>query len=80
MSIPYILLSVVYIALCGVLIAMILMQKKGSGLGNIGGMGGDSQTYWDKNKGRSFEGSLERYSKILAACLLVLSLALCFIV
>jgi preprotein translocase subunit SecG len=54
------------------------MQKKGSGLGNIGGMG-ESQTYWDKNKGRSLEGALERYSKLLGAAFMILSLVLCFV-
>lgn len=80
MSVPFILLSVIYIIACVALITVILMQKKRSaGLGGMSGMGGDTQTYWDKNKGRSLEGALENYSKILAGVLMVLSLVLCLI-
>ena len=78
MSIPYIILSVLYAIGCVVLITVILLQKKRSaGLGGMAGMGGGSQTYWDKNKGRSLEGTLERFSKIGGALFFILSLALC---
>jgi len=78
MSVAYIGLGVAYIALCIAIVVMILMQKKGSGLGNMGGMG-ESQTYWNKNKGRSLEGALEKYSKIGGAAFMLLSLVLCLI-
>lgn len=63
----FIALSVIEVILCCGLVATILMQsKKAAGFGGVvGGMGG-GQTYWDKNKGRSFEGILEKYTKILA--------------
>jgi len=79
MSPAYIGIGVVYIVVCVAVIVMILMQKKGSGLGaGVSGMG-ESQTYWSKNKGRSLEGSLEKYSKIGGAVFMVLSLVLCLI-
>jgi len=58
---------------------MILMQKKDARLG--GGMTGMSNesTYWGKNKGRSLEGTLERYSKIGGAVFMVLSIMLCLV-
>ena len=62
---------------CVVLITIILLQKKRTaGLGaGMSGMG-NSPTYWDQNKGRSLEGALEKYSKILGTVFVVLSLVL----
>jgi preprotein translocase subunit SecG len=79
MGVPYILISILYAIGCLALITMILMQKKrSSGLGGMAGMGGGTgQSYWDKNKGRSLEGSLEKYSKIGGALFFIFSLVLC---
>ena len=69
----------VYLLVAVTLIALILLQqKKSSGLGGgMSGMGGDApQTYWDKNKGRSLEGRLHTYTKVLAAVMLGLTLVL----
>ena len=42
--------------------ASVLMQEgKSAGLGAIGGM---AESYWGKNKGRSMEGKLERFTLI----------------
>lgn len=55
-------LYVFYAIFCVALIALIISQKKRSAsFGN--GMGGGSETYWDKNKGRSMEGKLDLYTK-----------------
>ena len=80
MSVPAVILAILYIAGCGVLVAIILMQKKRTaGLsGAVSGMGG-SQTYWDKNKGRSLEGSLEKYSKIGGALFFIITIATWYI-
>jgi preprotein translocase subunit SecG len=79
MSIPYIILTLGYMAAAVALMVIILLQKKRSaGLGSIAGMG-SSQTYWDKNKGRSMEGVLEKYTKIGGAVLFVYSLLMCVI-
>ncbi len=77
MSILYIILSVIYLLGCVALMAVILLQKKRStGLGSISGMGNAADSYWDKNKGRSMEGTLEKYTKIGAAIFFVFSLVL----
>ena len=75
-----IVLAVLYIIGCGVLITMILMQKKRQAgfSSTLSGMGG-SQTYWDKNKGRSLEGSLEKYSKIGGALFFIITVVTWFI-
>ena len=80
MSVAVIILAVLYTLGCGILITIILMQKKRSaGLSSVySGMGG-SQTYWDKNKGRSLEGSLEKYSKIGGALFFAITVATWFV-
>ena len=81
MSTIYVILSILFIIGCTALITVILMQKKrsaGFGGGSISGMG-TSETYWDKNKGRSLEGSLEKYTKIGGALLFVFSIVMCIV-
>jgi preprotein translocase subunit SecG len=79
-SIASIIFSVLILAVSLGIIVMILMQnKRSSGLsGSLSGMGASSQTYWDKNKGRSIEGTLERYTKIGGAVLMILCLIMNF--
>ena len=80
MSVISIILAILYIIGCGVLVAMILMQKKRqAGFSTvISGMGG-SENYWDKNRGRSLEGTLEKYSKIGGALFFVITIVTWFI-
>jgi preprotein translocase subunit SecG len=59
------------------IIALILAQKKNasSGFGSaMSGMGG-GDSYWSNNKGRSAEGQLVKYTKIIAFVSFVLVLA-----
>ena len=65
-------------AIIGVaLIIVILLQSdRAAGLGTISSTAG---TYWSKNKGNSIEGTLERYTKILGALFIILSLVINFI-
>ncbi|MDR2648262.1 MAG: preprotein translocase subunit SecG [Clostridiales bacterium] len=79
MSVVYIILNVLFIAVCLGLVLSILLQKKSSqGLGSIAGMG-NTETYWDKNKARSMEGTLEKYTKIGGTVLFVFSIVLCLV-
>ena len=83
MSPLYIGLSIFFILLSIALIVMILMQKKDARLGGgMAGMasGGDQSSYWNKNKGRSLEGTLEKYSKIAGALFMALAVFLCLII
>jgi preprotein translocase subunit SecG len=78
MSILYIVLSVLFIIACLGLVASILLQKKSSqGLGSIAGMGNTQDTYWDRNRNRSLEGTLERLTKIGGAVLFIFSVVMC---
>ena len=77
----YLILSVLYLLGCVALCATILLQKKKSagGMGSIAGMGDAADTYWDRNKKRSMEGSLERMTKIGGFLLGVFAIILCLI-
>jgi len=80
-SVPFIILSILYLLGCGALVAAILLQKKRAAgvAGSIAGMGNVSDTYWDKNKSRSMEGSLERLTKIGGVLLGIFAIVLCLI-
>ena len=69
-----IILSIVFVIICVALSAIILLQEvKSQGLGSIGGM---ADTYWGRNKGRSMEGKLEKFTKYGAILFFILSLVL----
>ncbi|WP_373732146.1 preprotein translocase subunit SecG [Bacteroides heparinolyticus] len=68
------LLTIVFILVCLVLTVLVLMQEgKSAGLGAIGGA---AETYWGKNKGRSMEGKLVLFTKILAVAFMLLAVIL----
>ena len=81
MSAKFIVLTVVFAVACLALILAILLQKKrdAGGVGSIAGMGNVAETYWDRNKSRSMEGTLEKWSKIGGAIFFVVSLLLCLL-
>lgn len=67
-------LSVIFVLICVALSVIVLLQEgKSAGLGSIGGM---AETYWGKNKGRSMEGNLEKFTKFAAIAFLLLALVL----
>lgn len=69
-----IILTVVFVLICIALTVIVLLQEgKSSGLGSISGM---ADSYWGKNKGRSMEGTLEKFTKFAAAAVLGLALVL----
>ncbi|MCL2362802.1 MAG: preprotein translocase subunit SecG [Defluviitaleaceae bacterium] len=81
MSVPFIILTVVFAAVCLALISAILLQKKrdAGGVGSIAGMGNVAETYWDRNKGRSMEGSLEKWTKVGGVVIAILAIVLCLV-
>ena len=69
-----VILSVIFVLICLALIVIILLQEgKSAGLGSISGM---ADTYWGKNKGRSMEGTLEKFTKAAAILFMVLAVVL----
>ena len=67
-------LTIIFILVCVALTAIVLMQEgKSAGLGAISGA---AETYWGKNKGRSMEGALVKFTKYLAVAFIVLAAVL----
>ncbi|MBO4411826.1 MAG: preprotein translocase subunit SecG [Lachnospiraceae bacterium] len=54
-------------------VIVILQEGKSAGLGAIGGL---QDTFWEKNKSRSKEGHLERFTKFVAIGFFVLAFVL----
>ena len=72
-----IILTIVFVLICIALTVIVLLQEgKSQGLGAIGGM---ADSYWGKNKGRSMEGTLEKFTKFAAIAVLLLALVLSII-
>ena len=68
-------LTIIFIILALILTVVVLMQE-GKSAGLSGTLGGSSDTYWGKNKGRSMEGALEKFTKILVVLFFVIALVL----
>lgn len=67
-------LTVIFILVCLALVVLVLMQEgKAAGLGAISGA---AETYWGKNKGRSMEGRMVKFTKILAVSFFLLAVIL----
>ena len=68
-------LSVIFVIICVVFTKIILMHE-GNSSGLTGSISGMAESYWGKNKGRSMEGALEKFTKFAAIAFLVLALIL----
>lgn len=69
-----IILVILFVLLGIALSAIILMQEgKSQGLGALSGV---ADTYWSKNRGRSMEGNLEKFTKYAAIAFFVIALVL----
>ncbi len=70
-----IVLTVIYVILAVVISAVVLMQEgKSQGLGSA--LGGMADSYWKKNKGRTMEGALEKFTKYGAILFMILTIVL----
>ena len=64
-------LTIIFILVCIALTVIVLTQQgKDAGLGAIGGIG---DTYWGKNKSRSMEGRLVKFTTLLAVLFIVIA-------
>ncbi|HAE81037.1 MAG: preprotein translocase subunit SecG [Clostridium sp.] len=69
-----IILTVIFVAICIFLSAVILLQEgKSAGLGSISGM---ADSYWGRNKSRTMEGKLEKLTKWAAFFWMLLAFVL----
>jgi len=68
-----IVLTVLFILVGLAIVGFVLKQEgKTTGLGAVSG-GGSEETFWSKNKERSPEGKLKRYTKYLGIAFMVLA-------
>ena len=69
-------LTILFIIVCVVLCVVVLMQKgRDSGISGLTG-GSSSDTYWDKNKGRSREGMILLVTRVLSVLAILLAAVL----
>ena len=67
-------LMVLFVLVCIIATVLVLMQEgRSQGLGAIAGA---AETYWGKNKGRSMEGNLLKWTKILTVVFFLLAIVL----
>ena len=55
---------------------MIILLQEGKSAGLSGSINGMAETYWGKNKGRSMEGKLEKFTKLLVVLFILMSIIL----
>ena len=67
-------LTILFVIVCIVLSVVVLLQEGKSGLGSLAG--GNSESFWSKNQGRSAEGIIAKISKILAILFILVALLL----
>lgn len=69
--------TVLYIVLIilSVFVTILVLMQEGKQQG-LGALSGSAETYWSKNKGRSVEGKLIKYTAILTTLLIVLAAVL----
>lgn len=69
-----VILSVIFILICAAMVVLVLLQEgKSAGLGSIAGA---AESYWGKNKGRSMEGNLTKFTTVAAVAFMVLAIVL----
>lgn len=73
-----ILIMCVYVIICVLLTGIVLLQE-GKSAGLSGAINGVADSYWGKNKGRSMEGKLVKFTKFLAIGFIVIAAVLNFI-
>lgn len=72
-------LQILHIIIALVLVVVVLFQS-GKQAGLSGSIAGGSETFFGKNKGRTIDALLEKWTSIVAILFLITSIALYFIV
>ena len=62
----------VVLIILSVFVSILILMQEGKQQG-LGALSGSAETYWSKNKGRSVEGKLVKYTTILTALLIILA-------
>ena len=75
MAVVKVLLSIIYVVL-GIAISVVILMQEGKSNGLGSAIGGMADSYWSKNKGRSMEGTLEKFTTFAAVAFMVLAIVL----
>ena len=78
MEVVQIVLTVIQVLLALFLIAVVLLQS-GKSAGLSGAIAGGMDTFLSKNKAKSWDARLARWTKLVAILFMVLTLVLCLI-
>lgn len=68
-------LQIIYVIICVILVAVVLMQSSKQ-QGITGVVQGASETFFGKNKGRTVDAILDKWTSFLAVAFIVISLVL----
>lgn len=79
MQVAEIITMVLHIIACLVLIAVVLLQS-GKAAGLSGSIAGGAETFFGRNKGRTIDAKLEKWTAFFAILFLVTSIALSLII
>ena len=74
MTVYEIIFGVVLIVLSIAIVALVLLQE-GNTKGLSGAIAGGADTFFGKNKGRTMEAKLVKFTKVVGICFFVLALA-----
>ena len=78
MTVPQIVLSIIYFVISLALIAIVMLQS-GKSAGLSGAISGAAETFLSKNKARSADARLAKLTKWVAVVFLVLTLVICLL-
>ena len=78
MSVPAIILTIIQVLLCLFLIAVVLLQS-GKSAGLSGAIAGGMDTFMSKNKAKTWDAKLARWTKYVAIAFMIFTLVLCLV-
>ena len=78
MTTPQLILSIVYFVVSLALIAIVMLQS-GKSAGLSGAIAGGADTFLSKNKAKSWDAKLARWTKWVAIGFMILTLVLCLL-
>ncbi len=78
MSVWAIIVNIIYLLICLVIIAIVLLQA-GRSAGISGSIAGGAETFFGKNKGRAYEAILSKYTGWVAILFVIVSVVLVFL-
>ena len=66
----------IVLVVCSVFLIIVVLLQQGKSAGLSGSIAGGAETFFGKNKAKSYEGKLETLTKIVAVMFMVLAVGL----